>query len=158
MELFYLLTDKSEFKDKTLHEAGRYVVNYAAKEYYNINNYDMEIINNKPQFKTNPIKFSISHTKNIAAVCFDSDEVGFDIEIIRKRDFELISKRMKFNTITNTPEEFYENWTKYEAEYKLHFPVKSRYTAKFLDKYFMSIVSNKNKEIEKSLKIIEVFT
>ncbi len=158
MDLFYLFTENFDFGTESdctkQHKAGRFTVEYAAKNYYNIENPELEIINKKPKFKYSDIQFSISHCRNIVCVCFDNNPVGFDIEEIKPRDFEAIAKRMNFKLKENSLEEFYKNWTMYEAEIKLQAAAKSRYCASFLDKYIMSVVSAKSDNIE--INFIEI--
>ena len=159
MDLFY--TNISEFKQQKnkserQHFAGRYIVEYAAKNIYNIDNTEIEIINNKPYFKYSDIKFSISHSGEIAAVCFDKNPVGLDIERMLPRDFEAISKRMEFESKTNTLEEFYENWTMFEAAYKLQNSFKSKFTSVFNHEYMMSIVSSSVIDIKNEIKFFEI--
>ncbi len=156
MDLIYLNTDNYNFNKPKLHNAGRYIVEYMAKNIYNISNSELEIINKKPKFKFSDINFSISHSKNIAAVCFASSPVGFDIEKIQVRDFTLISKRMNFKTVENTLDEFYRNWTEYEATYKLQLPSKVIYTSKLTDDYVFSIALPIETDIKKELNIIEL--
>ncbi len=160
MDLFYLNIDDFNFnadsKHSLEHIAGRYVLDYAAKNFYNIKNTKLEIINNKPKFKYSDINFSISHSKNIAAVCFDDNPVGFDIEQIKPRDYNAIALRMKFNLEKNTLEEFYKQWTIFEAKYKLQAEAKSIYSIPFLDNYVISIASCENIDIKDNLSIIEI--
>lgn len=160
MDLFYLNIDNfdliADTKHTLEHKAGRYVLNYAAKNFYNIKNTELEIINNKPKFKYSNINFSISHSKNIAAVCFDESPIGFDIEKIKQRDYNSIAKRMNFTLAEDTIEEFYKQWTLFEAEYKLQSEVKSNFSRIFLNDYMMSITSSKNINIKNILFIKEI--
>lgn len=144
MDLFYTYINNFSGKDKNekQHIAGRYIVEYAAKNIYKIENSEIEIINKKPAFKHSDIKFSISHSGNIAAVCFDINPVGFDIEQITIRDFVKIAKRMNFKLKNNSPEEFYSCWTKYEAAIKLNQKVNYSLSKKFKDNYIISIASS----------------
>ena len=70
----------------------------------------------KKRFKT----FSISHSGRFAALAFSDYNCGIDIENIKLREFEKISKRMGFECATL--EDFYKAWTKFEADYKLSVP------------------------------------
>lgn len=155
MNLFYLNIDNFSFKSASKyereHNAGRYVLNYAAKNFYNIKNTELEIINEKPKFRYSDINFSISHSKNIAAVCFDKSPVGFDIEIIKPRDYIAIAERMNFKLENNLLEEFYKEWTLFEAKYKLQQEAKSVFSMQFLDNYMISIASCINKDIKVNL-------
>ena len=76
MNIFYLYIDEFYTTGKISkyhHEAGRYILEYVAKNFYKIENSELEIVNDKPKFKHSNIKFSISHSNNIAAVCFDEN-------------------------------------------------------------------------------------
>ncbi len=152
MDIFYTNIPKSDYK--TQHYAGLYLIEYAAKNVYKLENSEIEIINKKPKFKySNDVHFSISHTKNIVAVCFDDKELGFDIEQLKERDYIQIAKRMKFDLKENTLECFYKNWTLYEAKYKLHQTPIGIYTAKLNNNYIYSIASSQNTDIQSALKI-----
>lgn len=152
MDIFYLFLDKSEFKDEKKylreHKSGRFIVEFAAKNYFQIKNPEIEIVNEKPRFKYSDIEFSISHSHNIAAVCFDKNPVGFDIEFIKERDFLPLARRMKFEMKENSLEEFYKYWTMYEAEYKLQCKAKSIYNEFFMEKYAISAASSVNENIK----------
>ncbi len=144
MDLIYSICENSK---NNQHEKSRFIIEYAAKNLYKIKNSELEIINNKPKFKYSDIEFSISHSGCIAAVCFDSSIVGFDIEKIKKRDYIAIAKRMNFQLKENTIEEFYKKWTLYEASYKLQGKVQSFISQVFSDDYMISVVSNKKQDI-----------
>ncbi|MCD8025182.1 MAG: hypothetical protein LUE64_06570, partial [Candidatus Gastranaerophilales bacterium] len=85
--------------------------------YYNIINPQIIVLNKKPELKNKEIHFSISHSKGLIAIAFDTDPVGFDIEYIKDRNLDKFSLRyrQKFNSLN----EFYEFWTRYEAKIKL---------------------------------------
>ncbi len=150
MDLFYIncknFTGKN-IKEKQ-HNAGRYILDYAAKKFYNIDNSEIEIINKKPKFKFSKTEFSISHSHEYAVVCFDISPVGCDIEKIRPRKFEAITKRMHLKTEENSLEAFYKTWTLYEAEIKLQSNVQAYKSFKFKDEYILSVVSSENKQIK----------
>ena len=88
------------------------------KEVYHIENREIEFVNGKPFLLNREKFFCISHTKKYIALCFSDNDCGIDIEQIKKRDYEAIAKRMNFSCTTQ--EEFYYEWTRYEAEYKLN--------------------------------------
>ncbi len=90
------------------------------KDFYQIENREVIFIGKKPFLKTREKFFSISHSNDFIALAFSNYDCGIDIEKIKLREFEEISKRMSFKC--NTLEEFYNEWTKYEAEYKLGKP------------------------------------
>lgn len=157
MDLFYTYINNFDGKDEKQkqHNAGRYIIEYAAKNIYNIENSEIEIINKKPKFKHSDIMFSISHSNEIAAVCFSNSPVGLDIEQIIPRDFEKISKRMNFKLKEHTLEEFYKNWTLYEAEIKLQNKVRSSKTILFLNNYVLSVVSSLKEELNLDITFLK---
>ncbi len=158
MDLFYYYFSDIEGQTprENEHNAGRFIIEHAGKNFYNIKNTEIEIINGKPKYKYSNTQFSISHKGNIAVVLFDKNPVGVDIEKLQNRDFEAIAKRMNFKLKNHTPEEFYTCWTLYEAEYKLQTTAKSRYTFNFDKEYIISAVTSEQAEIEKILKIYEI--
>lgn len=159
MEIFYVKTNEFSIDTKyeNEHILGRKIVEYAAKNIYKSNNCEIEIIKNKPQFKSLPIKFSISHTKGLVAVCFDKFEIGFDTEFIKQRDYKSISKRMNFNLNEDNLECFYKVWTEFEADYKLGVTAKSKYSFIFNENYAITIASSKEQNIKDILKITQIF-
>lgn len=95
---------------------GRFLVKYAAKNFYKIDDTEIVVENKKPGFKNNPLKFSISHSKNIVAAAFDENDVGFDIEEIKPRNLKRLSEYFHRDFVDEN--DFYCYWTSYEAEYK----------------------------------------
>lgn len=87
------------------------------KNVYKTENRELEFVNGKPFLKSRAKFFSISNSGDYLVIAFSDSNCGVDIEEIKDRDFVSISRRMRFNA--NTLEEFYLEWTKYEAEYKL---------------------------------------
>ncbi len=154
MDIFYIKIKENHFNSG--HEAGRYIIEYAAKNFYNIKNAEIEIINKKPKFLYSDLKFSISHSKEIAAVCFDTNETGFDIEKINPRDYKSIAQRMKFVLEEDTLEAFYKCWTLYEAEYKLQKEAKYTFTSLLEKNYMMSIASADETNIKSNLRIQKI--
>ena len=151
MNIFYLHLDKfvccgSKYEKE--HAAGLYLTEYAAKNFYSLKNTQIEIINSKPQFKYHKnIHFSISHSFNIAAVCFDDVCLGFDIEFIKPRNYAALAKRMNFTLKENTLEEFYKCWTVYEAEYKLQQKPLNIRALLFQNEYMLAAASSSSREI-----------
>ena len=132
------LKTEKRFFEYTL---GRYLIKTVAEKYYNVK--DTEIIikeNGKPEFKSGGIYFSISHSENLLAVCFDEYPCGIDIEFMKDRNWKDISKYygQEFKTL----EDFYKFWTKQEAEYKLG--EKAKYCKSLsIKNYYFTVVSNK---------------
>ena len=120
---------------------GRYLVKTAANKFYNIQNTNIVIKDSgKPEFEEGGIYFSISHSKEIVAVCFDEAPCGIDIEFIKDRNLSVLSEY--YNKNFENHEDFYRFWTKNEAEYKLG--QKAKYNCFFkIGKYFFAVVSDK---------------
>lgn len=169
MEIFFINSENFKLKDtqnfstkfssekrKTQHILGRFLVKYAAKNYYKISDTEIEIKNNKPQFIQNSINFSITHSKNIVMAVFDKNPVGIDVEYMKPRDFEKIFKHYNIEIKNPSKETFYRFWTEYEAQIKLQQTVKSSFSAEFPQGFIMSAASNQSLDIKKMLKIYEV--
>ena len=111
------ITDKFTSKKRCIeYSFGRFLVDFVAKNFYGFKDTELVVEGNKPRFLNREIFFSISHSKNIVAVAFDESDIGFDIEEIRPRNFEKLSKFLDKNFKNEI--EFYSYWTQYEAEYK----------------------------------------
>ena len=113
------------------------------KNVYNIENRELEFVNGKPLLKTGEKFFSISNSGDYLVIAFSDNNCGVDIEEMKERDFVSISKRMKFNA--NSLKEFYLEWTKYEAEYKLGNRGES-IKQTFLNNYAITAVSDNIQE------------
>lgn len=110
------------------------------KEVYQIEDREIVFENKKPNLKTKEKFFSISHSNDMIALAFSDSNCGIDIEKIKLREFSKISKRMGFNA--ETLGEFYQEWTQYEAIYKLgEDSVCSSYANYELEDYSMTAVS-----------------
>ena len=146
MDLYYINCENFEgnnLKEKQ-HNAGRYIVDYVAKNIYKIENSEIIIENKKPKFKYSDIKFSISHSDCWVVVGFSEYEIGVDIEKIQERDYKAIAKRMKFDLKEDSLSDFYRCWTIFEAEYKLQQKAKNIQTIDFKDEYKISVASVEN--------------
>ena len=125
------------------HLCGLFLVKFIAKHFYEINDVEIEIRNKKPFFKNSELFFSISHSKDIVAVAFNSSNIGLDVEIIQNRpNYEAILERYGKMVENPSLEDFYKFWTHYEAEVKLGENVKSAFCAKFENEYMVSCVSD----------------
>ena len=107
----------SNQKKKTEHCFSYLMLDRILKEVYKVNERGIEFINGKPCLKTQEKFFSISHSGEYILIGFSDYECGVDIEQIKNRNYQAIAERMQFQA--ETPEDFYKEWTKYEAEYKL---------------------------------------
>ena len=114
------------------------------KEVYKIENREIEFINKKPYLKTREKFFSISHSGKYIVIAFSDNECGVDIEIIKDRNFTTIAERMGFEC--KTLDDFYIEWTRYEAEYKLGCGSSGIKQAKFED-YYITAVSSSPQEV-----------
>ena len=113
------------------------MVDRILREVYHIEDRTVIFENGKPLLKSGGKHFSISHSNKYAALVFSDYDCGIDIEEIKPREFAKISERMNFNA--KTLEEFYNQWTKYEADYKLSNPCKTYKTFR-LDDYILTVV------------------
>ena len=113
------------------------------RDFYNIEKREIVFDGKKPVLKTGEKHFSLSHSGGLVALAFSDYNCGVDIEQIKLRDFENISKRMGFKC--ETLGEFYDCWTRYEAEYKLSVPSQRTKTFK-LEGYSLSATSTNIKE------------
>lgn len=121
---------------------GRYLVKTIAKTVFGVENTEIVIRNSKPQFCTADLHFSISHSGNIVAAAFDSEECGLDVEQMKPRDFDAFGERYGKKFISK--EDFYEFWTEYEAGIKLQHEIKGKFSSVFLEQYMLTAVSVKN--------------
>lgn len=117
-----------------------YMTDKILKDFYNIFESDIEFIDKKPYLKNRKKYLSVSHTTKYIGICFSDFECGIDIEIIKNRDFELISKRMNF--VSENLMDFYYKWTSYEAEYKLGQNFKSKVQIDYKDNIITAISTN----------------
>ena len=118
---------------------------------------DRDIVFNgkKPFLKNRKKFFSVSHSNDFIALAFSDYDCGVDIEKIKIREFEDISKRMGFKC--NTLEEFYNEWTRFEAEYKLGKPAQ-KFKKFHFDEYIITAASvNIQEEFEIYIQSGEVF-
>ena len=126
---------------------GRYLVKNVAKEYYEVKNTDI-ILNEKgkPVFKEGKLHFNISHSKNLLVVGFSEFPTGVDIEFIKDRNLDKLSKYFKKNF--NNLDDFYKFWTLKEAVYKLNHPSNYEFTTKFKNDFMLSVVSTNKFNLE----------
>ncbi len=136
---------------KTQSKAGRVLLERAAREHYGLTDTRVELHKKKPQFVASDLCFSISHSKDLVAVCFDKNPVGFDIEnITLLRNLGGLAKR--YGLKTGDPIEFYKFWCGYEAKFKLGQDALFVKSFHISDDYMAAVASMT--EIESELKII----
>lgn len=129
-----------EFKNEKRfyeHAIGRYLVKETAKQYEIKDTEITTDTNGKPAFKNTDLYFSISHSENIVVACIDKKPCGIDIEYIKQRNLQKLSKYYKkeFNNL----DDFYKFWTHYEAHYK--HKSENFITFKF-ENYYLTITSD----------------
>ena len=145
-KIILLSFKKKEISDKKKlleHCFAYYSLDRILRDIYNIENREIEFVNKKPYLKTREKFFSISHSGKYLVIAFSNSECGVDIEEIKERNFVAISNRMKFSC--NNLEDFYKEWTKFEANYKLGQLIQNFYTQKY-ENYMLTAVSINDKE------------
>ncbi len=135
--------DISDAKKLNQHCLSYLMVDRILREFYHIENREIIFDGRKPLLKTGAKHFSISHSKEFIALAFSDSPCGIDIEKNTQRDFEKIADRMGFKC--STLDEFYAEWTLYEAKYKLGTEAYSGKTYKLGD-YTLSAVSSSPQE------------
>ena len=140
---------QKKFKDKRqelVHKFSYLMLDRILKEVYRIENRSILFGNGRPFLATNEKYFSISHSGEYIIIGFSDNRCGIDIEKIKPRDYAKISKRMGFTS--SSLEEFYINWTKYEAQYKLDGNAASLYNFKMSDYIITAVSENKAEQYE----------
>ena len=132
--------DFSNEEKRKIHCFSYLLVDKFLDEIYGIESREIVFDEGKPVLIDGGKHFSISHSEDLIALAFSDTNCGVDIEKIKLREFKNIAERMKFEA--NTLGEFYEEWTKYEALYKLGKNVEYGSIANFdLDDYALAAVS-----------------
>ena len=137
----------SEEKEKQ-HCYGRLLIKTAAKDFYNIDNTEIEIVNKKPRFKHNDLQFSISHSENIVLAAFDENPIGADIEFMRERNFKELFARYNYKGDNISKELFYKFWTEYEAGIKLQGSPKNKINFIFQNDFMITVLGNFDEKYE----------
>lgn len=132
------LSEKKEMQ----HCYGRFLVKTAAKEFYKIEDTEIEIVNSKPRFKNSELNFSISHSNNIVMAAFDENPIGLDIEFMKERNFKEIFERYNYKSKNISKDVFYKFWTEYEAAIKLQGSPKTKITFSFKDNFMVTVAGN----------------
>lgn len=134
---------KKEISDETkwkIHCLSYLLVDKFLEEVYGIDSREIVFDEGKPILIDGGKHFSISHSEDLIAIAFSDSNCGVDIEKIKLREFSKISKRMGFEA--ETLGEFYQEWTKYEALYKLGKNIEYGSVANYdLDDYALTAVS-----------------
>ena len=134
---------KKEISDETkwkTHCLSYLLIDKFLEEIYGIESREVVFDEGKPILIDGGKHFSISHSEDLIAIAFSDSNCGVDIEKIKLREFTKISERMGFEA--KTLGEFYQEWTKYEALYKLGKNIVYGSVANFdLDDYALTAVS-----------------
>lgn len=140
-----------EFKKKNITDAKKLnehclsylMVDRILREFYKIENREVIFNNGKPHLKSGLKHFSISHSGDFIALAFSDCNCGIDIEKSIPRDFKKIAERLKLNC--QNLDEFYREWTLFEAKYKLGESIQAKNAYK-LGQYTVTAVSANPKE------------
>lgn len=160
MKIYYVnledgITHTKQSKKKLQSMCGRFIAEYVAKNYYGVENTEIIVENGKPKFKFAKLNFNISHSENIVVCVFDDYPVGIDVEYMKDRNFDEISKYLKVDF--KEKNDFYRYWTQYEARIKLQSEIKQTLTFEILKGYMCSLLSsNPCSGIKIKLKIYEL--
>ena len=129
-----------------IHSLTYLMIDRILKEVYKIQTREIVFNSKKPILKSGGKYLSVSHSNEYIALAFSDNNCGVDIEKIKDRNFKAISARMGFNS--KSLEDFYYNWTEFEASYKLG----EKYSIKNINKidnYILTAVStNPNEKFE----------
>ena len=136
----YRKKDISDESKRKIHCLSYLLAEKFLQDYYGIESTEIVFEKGKPMLIDGGKHFSISHSGELIAIAFSDSNCGVDIEQVKLREFESISKRMGFEA--NTLGEFYEEWTRYEAMYKLGKETEYGSVATYdLDDYLLTAVS-----------------
>ena len=157
MKIFYIEIKNTPQKDKKKLQSalGRHLAKEIARVFYDVQNTEIIVENNKPKFKNSDLYFNISHSNNVVAVAFDDMSLGLDVEYMKERDFKSLLERYNIDSDDNNL--FYQFWTEYEASIKIQAEIKQKICFKLKDDYMLSLFSsNPDEGIKTKLKIYEV--
>ena len=136
----YRKKDISDEEKLKVHCLSYLLVDKFLEEVYGIESREIVFEDGKPILIDGGKHFSISHSEDLIAIAFSESNCGVDIEKVKLREFKKIAERMKFEA--ETLGEFYEEWTKYEALYKLGKNIEYGSIASFdLEDYTLTAVS-----------------
>ena len=126
------------------HCLAYYLLDKILEEKYLIEDRTIDFIGKKPVLKNGGKYFSISHSKDYIVLAISDYNCGIDIEYQKERKNYLdIAKRMNFSC--KTIDEFYKEWTMFEANYKLGEDIKLSESFEH-ENYSISVTSINEKE------------
>lgn len=131
------------------------MVDRILRDFYKIEDREIIFNKNKPYLKNKKKFFSISHSNDYVALCFSDNDCGIDIEKIKERDYKEIAKKMNFECYNLA--DFYNEWTRYEAEYKLGQKSKQFKQLMYEDYIITASTSNETEEFEVYIQNGETF-
>ena len=139
MKIFYIEFNNIQgiSKKKLQSALGRHLVKEVARVFYDIQDTEIIVENNKPKFKNVDLCFNISHSNNIVAVAFDTNPLGLDVEHMKDRNFKMLLER--YNIDSDDKNLFYQFWTEYEASIKIQSEIKQKLCFKLKDDYILSV-------------------
>lgn len=163
MDIFIINTDKADSvptellnkfgyknfsndKKNVIHKFTYLMLDRILKEFYKIQNYSLVFEKNKPMLSTNEKYFSISHSGEYIVLAFSDHKCGVDIEKIKTRNYTKIAARKGFKSASL--KEFYFDWTKYEAEYKLCVKSKTSFQYEFPEYVLTAVSINQDETTE----------
>ncbi len=130
------------------HSLSYLMVDRILKGFYCIENCDIVFIDKKPVLRSGKKHFSISHSQDLIALAFSDSPCGIDIEKNGARDFSKLAQRLGFVNLNPSIEEFYAEWTAFEAKYKLNMAAKSSKTFQLNDYTLTAVSSNIDEKFE----------
>ena len=153
----------NEFKKKEIkipqkqmvHSLSYLMLDRILREFYKVENRELIFKEKKPFLKNGKKFFSISHSEELIVLAFSDFNCGVDVEKVKERDFVSIAKRMDFSC--DSLKEFYKEWTKFEAEYKLNSSIKSLKSFDLGDYIITAVSENLQEEFEIYIQSGNVF-
>lgn len=109
----------TSYKDaKKQSQAGRALLDFVLREYYNISDYTLNVgENGKPYIEGEPVFFNISHSGGIVALAIGDSPVGIDTEPVREIRREVVKRFTGFDSESATERLF--AWLRHESYGKL---------------------------------------
>lgn len=130
MATIYFYNAKTEYSPKNkqlISNTAKEIVKRLASRYLSVCFESIEIEkgkNGKPYIRGyDNFHFNISHSDSAIAVAVDTDEIGVDIEKLRKADFRICNRfftEREKEYVGNSDRRFFQIWTKKEAYIKKH--------------------------------------
>lgn len=136
----------SNKKTLTTHCLAYAMLESILREFYKIEDREIIFEGSKPCLKNKAKYFSLSHSAERIVIAFSDFDCGIDIEKIKPRDYKSISERMNFKC--ENLEGFYQEWTNYEALYKLGTEALSHFFCPFEEYVLTAVSANADEKFE----------